>query len=185
MKKLMFIAVAALAFCASAASCDWTVDTINDPSSGSGAESFLVYFFDANAAGTSISDANTALASKNVATINTFLAQGVEGMLTDGGYSEGTMTGLANSYTVGGYLVIFDAETVAGAEYAYVSSVENGTTGGLGQKATISFGDLDATATLSNWTQISGGGSGDIPEPTSGLLLLVGGAMLALRRRRA
>ena len=30
-----------------------------------------------------------------------------------------------------------------------------------------------------------GGGTGDIPEPTSGLLLLVGGAMLALRRRRS
>ena len=29
------------------------------------------------------------------------------------------------------------------------------------------------------------GGGGDVPEPTSGLLLLVGGAMLALRRRRA
>lgn len=29
-----------------------------------------------------------------------------------------------------------------------------------------------------------GGGGGDIPEPTSGLLLLVGGAMLALRRKR-
>ena len=29
-----------------------------------------------------------------------------------------------------------------------------------------------------------GGGSGDIPEPTSGLLLLVGGAMLALRRKQ-
>ena len=29
-----------------------------------------------------------------------------------------------------------------------------------------------------------GGGSGDVPEPTSGLLLLVGGAMLALRRKQ-
>jgi len=29
-----------------------------------------------------------------------------------------------------------------------------------------------------------GGGSSDVPEPTSGLLLLVGGAMLALRRKQ-
>jgi hypothetical protein len=29
------------------------------------------------------------------------------------------------------------------------------------------------------------GGSTDVPEPTSGLLLVLGGAMLALRRRRA
>lgn len=34
-------------------------------------------------------------------------------------------------------------------------------------------------------TAYSGGSSGDIPEPTSGLLLALGGAMLALRRRRA
>ena len=31
---------------------------------------------------------------------------------------------------------------------------------------------------------VKAGGGGDIPEPTSGLLLLVGGAMLALRRRQ-
>ena len=37
---------------------------------------------------------------------------------------------------------------------------------------------------ITGWTAISGGG-GDIPEPTSGLLLVLGGAMLALRRRRA
>ena len=30
----------------------------------------------------------------------------------------------------------------------------------------------------------AGGGGGDVPEPTSGLLLLVGGAMLALRRKQ-
>ncbi len=33
-------------------------------------------------------------------------------------------------------------------------------------------------------TIVAGGGGGDIPEPTSGLLLLVGGAMLALRRKQ-
>ena len=35
----------------------------------------------------------------------------------------------------------------------------------------------------SDWVKMPSGG-GDIPEPTSGLLLLVGGAMLALRRKR-
>ncbi len=35
---------------------------------------------------------------------------------------------------------------------------------------------------LTGW--VKAGGSGDIPEPTSGILLLVGGAMLALRRRQ-
>ena len=44
----------------------------------------------------------------------------------------------------------------------------------------------DQTAYGANdWsTMTAGGGSGGIPEPTSGLLLLVGGAMLALRRKQ-
>ena len=45
---------------------------------------------------------------------------------------------------------------------------------------------LDTTDLASaGWTKSSGGGSGGVPEPTSGLLLVLGGAMLALRRRRA
>ena len=88
MEKLMFIAVAALAFCANAATCEWDVDTINDPSSGSASTGFLVYFFDANATGTSISDANTALASKNVSTITSFLSNGWQGDDTDDGSVE-------------------------------------------------------------------------------------------------
>ena len=46
------------------------------------------------------------------------------------------------------------------------------------------------TAQNANFTQSgtitagSGGGGGDIPEPTSGLLILVGRAMLALRRKQ-
>lgn len=35
-----------------------------------------------------------------------------------------------------------------------------------------------------NFTTYTAGGGGDVPEPTSGLLLLVGGAMLALRRKQ-
>ena len=35
-----------------------------------------------------------------------------------------------------------------------------------------------------SWGSTTGGGSGGVPEPTSGLLLLVGGAMLALRRKQ-
>ena len=45
--------------------------------------------------------------------------------------------------------------------------------------ATLAFGNMtSATKDPSNW------GGGDAPEPTSGLLLLIGGAMLALRRKQ-
>ena len=46
---------------------------------------------------------------------------------------------------------------------------------------TVNFGNMaTATQDSSNWV----GGGGDVPEPTSGLLLLVGGALLALRRKQ-
>ena len=55
----------------------------------------------------------------------------------------------------------------------------------------INAGDSPINATSQGgtgltYTSFSGGsgGGGDIPEPTSGLLLLVGGAMLALRRKQ-
>jgi hypothetical protein len=34
-----------------------------------------------------------------------------------------------------------------------------------------------------DWTEAVGGSSGGVPEPTSGLLLLIGGSLLALRRK--
>ena len=51
------------------------------------------------------------------------------------------------------------------------------------QSALLPEGVLDISDLASaGWTKTGGGG---VPEPTSGLLLLVGGAMLALRRKRA
>ena len=49
--------------------------------------------------------------------------------------------------------------------------------------ATIQFGNMASrTQTASNW--VGGGTQPDVPEPTSGLLLLVGAGMLALRRKQ-
>lgn len=45
----------------------------------------------------------------------------------------------------------------------------------------VDFGDPDGWAEISTSTAWQGGG---VPEPTSGLLLLVGGSLLALRRKR-
>ena len=42
----------------------------------------------------------------------------------------------------------------------------------------------DTANGAASWASTSGGGSGGVPEPTSGLLLLVGAGMLALRRKQ-
>ena len=61
----------------------------------------------------------------------------------------------------------------------FTSDTKVGTIPTTATPATLAFGNMaSATQDSSKW------GGGDAPEPTSGLLLLIGGAMLALRRKQ-
>jgi len=85
------------------------------------------------------------------------------------------------------FLVVFDAATpVSGkTNYALLSGIATQTLNIGSTTAIASFG-TGGQATFwnnaANWK--SYGPTGGVPEPTSGLLLLVGGAMLALRRKQ-
>lgn len=71
-----------------------------------------------------------------------------------------------------------DFESVAtGATYSYNELVSSGY---------VATGATSATTAQSNAiaNNFNMGSGGAVPEPSSGLLLLIGGAMLALRRRR-
>ena len=57
-------------------------------------------------------------------------------------------------------------------------------TAGVDEADPAAFGPTQASNPISAWGPKSGSGGGDIPEPTSGLLLLVGAGMLALRRKQ-
>lgn len=95
-------------------------------------------------------------------------------------------TGGAIDYTSGKYsvyAVVFDSATISDTSKVFVSDAASVTVPGSGT-GTASF-----TATLlagakdsSGWKSV---GPTQTPEPTSGLLLLLGMAGLALRRRRA
>lgn len=90
----------------------------------------------------------------------------------------GTLTTSAgNSESWTGYLVILDATTVSDATYAYVTEEITKATGASGQMATLAFSSNTGTQDAANWYAV--------PEPTSGLLMLLGMAGLALRRKRA
>ena len=181
MKKLIVTAmIAMLGIVVNAASVEWSAYPICDMGTTTPNASYLVYFFDS--ADLSTSAATTKLGAGDTS----FVTSGYESYGGDSGFFMGAGSdSYGNGVTITGYLVVFNAATLPDATYAFVSGTESGTTGASGQAAAISFDDaaLSGMSVASNWTSLSG--AEPIPEPTSGLLLLVGGALLALKRRRA
>ena len=112
------------------------------------------------------------------------------GTVTSGGMATlaATASGKSIAYSGSGtdtysaFAVIWSAD---GKEASYTSnatiSMANDSTG-------KTFGFMNQSTNLSNNKFAVGGGSGGgepVPEPTSGLLMLIGAAGLALRRKRA
>ena len=77
----------------------------------------------------------------------------------------------------------YDAATVADAKNYIVSAVASKTVAASGADIALAFGSM--TGTTSANTFLNSSWHVAVPEPTSGLLMLVGLAGLALRRRRA
>ena len=178
MKNLIIAAAAVmLGIAANASSAIWSVDYTYKSGTDTAAEGWAMYFFDNGDIAR-----NTFIASlandSYVGNVNTY--GGVASDLTDSdGYADGysKRSNYGNPETITGYFVLFDSDDISNATMAYVSETQDATTGATpGLPAVFGFGDVTATQTAANWTAI--------PEPTSGLLMLVGLAGLALRRRR-
>ena len=191
------IALAAIAagVVAHAASVSWTVggiQTTGDFDNPDGTEAYAagysVYLFNnatlsqsmmagyIAAAATGGTDWSTALTSSSMASF-----------VGDSEYGGGMVGGLtADNGTFTGYMVILDAGSVADASYAFITQTYSAADNSM---HVISFNTFDydnyvnaldystAGQAGSNWTAV--------PEPTSGLLMLLGMAGLALKRKRA
>lgn len=174
MKKLfVFFALALACVGANAACVDWavkgSVDTVG----------YQVYLVGV------LSDTWTSVADI-AADAAVFGSQGTSGTIVKAGRAyatNGTIASDSVTKTSGDvYFVIVTGDDATSYTYVKVDL------SGLAYEGSDSSpGSYDTTvdALLAGMSKSFSGGSGGVPEPTSGLLLLVGGAMLALRRRRA
>lgn len=189
MKKIMVMVVAAaMALAANATSVMWSASNVYQGWEGGTASAkaggVVGYLFFANEI--SAADLTAALTGAEDAkyTMAEALAKGYTATTsTSAGkfLASSTPDTIADSYkgtSVSAYAVIFNAGDVDDATYFYQTSAVTMTVPSTGDP-TFAFGSqATASAQTGSWTAV-------VPEPTSGLLMLVGLAGLALRRRRA
>lgn len=188
MKKLMFmLAAVACAATMQAAQLDWDLSsksvTMKSGVNAAGVPVYLLAFANSAAADTyydSLKDGTVTLdAAKSGA---------LDNATTGTGKSWGSVskTTTSTSLTEGalGYYALLFTETVSGQDYFMLSAVSqgqaynpSGTIETEGMKASFNAGKFGAAESRTGWTTAA-------PEPTSGLLFLIGGAMLALRRKQ-
>lgn len=174
MKKLfVFFALTLACVGANAACVDWavkgSVDTVG----------YQVYLVGA------LSDSWTSVADI-AADAAAFGSQGTSGTIVKAGRAYATNGTLASDNVTKAsgemYFVIVTGDDTK--TYNYVKVDLSGYTYEGIETPPASY-DTTVDALLAGMSKSFSGGSGGVPEPTSGLLLLVGGAMLTLRRRRA
>ena len=183
MKKLvMFIAVAVAAVGVQAATLTWSLTNVIGPDGNNAPVGTMVALY---AAGTEYDHAKAVAGELTPTYSSTAVASGTTGATRAGASGLG-------SYDVGDtasfYAVVYDSSTIAGASNYVISDVMSATVGNNGANISLAYGNMKGTTTTNNrfknaldqgWT------SANVPEPTSALLLLMGGAMLALRLKRS
>lgn len=178
MKKIVFgIVVALIASVVQAATVTWSLSGVKTPAdSGVNGVGYLVMAFD--------SATDQAALKTSIEAGNWDAVSGAA--MSDWGTATTTSAGLAKkagagNYSAGdtfsAYLVVFDAGSLGSSVQNYfISDVKSGKIAANGANATLAFGTMANQS--GSWTSVG------TPEPTSGLLLLIGGAMLALRRKQ-
>ena len=184
MKKLLIAAVAvAVAACAQAASFSWKTSMSGKVYSPSDTTALLSGTFDAYVFDAAAVTQDFLVSAYNGGTLN---LSGSSISTTKGSLNNGTIAATSLEYgSVGStYSLYFAALVTDGSdEYLFISNAANGT-GVEGKTTTVNLNGK-ATSTFAADAGYHGAGFYAVPEPTSGLLMLLGMAGLALRRRRA
>ena len=181
MKKIMIaLAAVALAVSAQAAAFNWKTGMggqVYGPDSTTTANGMVAYLFDA-----AVTSQSAAFAALSSGTAVTEIAGGLDSAtLANGAIKTQTAFNWGNAGdTLSAYFVVVNGDN-------FYISTEQSALGDAAATATIQFKEK-ATSQAALNTSGAYAGAGwytAVPEPTSGLLMLVGLAGLALRRRRA
>ena len=184
MKKLIvMLSIAGAAFMSHAAAVYWTCTNVyagNDTDTVSG----IAYFLTTDKL--AYEDAQ-ALQGKGASAIATAVGSAYSYNGTAGAFGKGSSEavsnadlGLSDATAYQAYLMIFDSDPVTDSSKFYLTDVKSLTTMGGTSTSQVKFGSQKTnTQSAANWSS-----AGAVPEPTSALLLLMGGAMLALRRKQ-
>jgi hypothetical protein len=181
MKKLMVAVIAGfLGISANAAAVTWAATNIQSSPDSAVAAGWFVQLFDSSVT----YDYEAAISGDITARFN---SSTIAGTGTSFKINEKASDAAAANEVVSLYMVIYDNADISKAKNYIVSDVSSKTVNAAGSDITISFGSMTGTTTAnkflnSSWSAVP---SESVPEPTSGLLLLLGMAGLALRRKQA
>ena len=182
MKKLiMAIAIVCAVACARAAAVDWTAsqvfDAVQTAAQGknvaaNGWLGYVIMESDYTTVTKDLAAGKTdSLVSKAVGPVKTTSNKGA--------FTQTSPSGDVASGSQNFYLIVLNSGTLSGAT-GFASSAKTTADVDASLDTIIEFGSMKSyTQSTANWTTMS------VPEPTSGLLLLLGVAGLALKRKRA
>ena len=193
MKKLLIaLAAVAVAAGAQAASFSWKTSAtgkVYNPGTTDLLASATAYLFDANAVSQGSLVTAFAAGSLDLSSKSSLSSKAIaSGAIGQTSFTDGT--------AVGDTLTAYFATIVSidSKDYLFISDtvsqpgVEGKTTGlSFNAKTASQAAALDASKgySVAGWYAAPTGGGESVPEPTSGLLMLIGAAGLALRRKRA
>lgn len=180
MKKLMIIAAVVMAVVgAKAAAVDWSASAVLDPwataeaGKNTGANGWLGYMVLSSDYSKVVAD----LADGNTASLLASAVGPVKQSSNKGAFAASAASGTVAAGEKSFYLIVLNNSDASKATH-YYTSAEVSKEVDASLDTLVTFGSQSAASkNVDNWTAMA-------PEPTSGLLLLIGVAGLALRRRR-